>query len=167
MSRSALIFRGSVFPYPTPSVWRAAVNHITDGDTLWLERDGGCRNTDLVNIRLTGPKHQWFNAPELNTPEGKLARNFIYDLLAIGTVVIIKTKPDPDKYGRWLSPVLIDIDTASILLRHKYNVEIPNHARIPMALGDTTAFVIDLATLMVEYCRGCDWVDRPTTTTQE
>src|SRR3954470_12794529 len=73
MSRSLLAFANSPIAYPTSSVWRAAVNYTTDGATLWVERDTGCRESQLIELRVTGYQWKGFNAAERFTDDGKLA----------------------------------------------------------------------------------------------
>jgi hypothetical protein len=109
MSRSLLIFRDSAIPYPGTYTWRAAVNSVVDGDTVWVERDTGCRHSDLIEIRLTGDQWKGFNADERFTTGGKLVTAEVKRLIPDRTVVRIETKPDTEKYGRWLSPIFVPI----------------------------------------------------------
>lgn len=107
MSRPSLIFQRSLIPYPGTDLWRAAVNYVTDGDTLWVERDTGCMQTQLIELRLTGLQWRGFNANERFTPGGKLVTAKALELAPPGTICLIQTSKDPEKYGRWLSPVLL------------------------------------------------------------
>lgn len=107
MSRPSLIFVNSPIPYLGAYIWRAAVNYVTDGDTLWVERDAGGRDNQLMELRLTGLAYKGFNAAERFTTQGKLITNRVRELLPPGTIVRIETAKDVEKYGRWLSPVLI------------------------------------------------------------
>lgn len=107
MSRPSLIFARSPIPYPGSYIWRAAVNYVTDGDTLWVERDAGGRDVQLLELRLTGMEWKGFNAAERFTEQGKLITARVVELLPPGTIVRIETNKDPEKYGRWLSPVLM------------------------------------------------------------
>jgi len=109
MSRPSLIFLRSPIPYPGGYIWRAAVNYITDGDTLWVERDSGGRDTQLMELRLTGMAFKGFNAAERFTAQGKLITARVQELIPPGSIVRIETARDTEKYGRWLSPVLIPI----------------------------------------------------------
>lgn len=109
--RALLIFRESAVPYPGDYVWRAAVNSVVDGDTAWVERDTGCRHSDLIELRITGQGWKGFNADERFTPGGKVVTAEVKRLCPEGSVVRIETKPDTEKYGRWLSPILIPVIT--------------------------------------------------------
>ena len=106
MSRPPLIFTNSLIPYPGDMQWRAAINYVTDGDTCWVERDSGCRSTDLIELRITGNAWRGWNAKERFTAEGKQITALFQKLAPPGTIVLIETQPDTEKYGRWLSPVL-------------------------------------------------------------
>lgn len=108
MSQStSLLFRNSPIPYPLAYVWRAAVNRITDADTIWFERDCGCRDVQLIETRVTGNNWKGFNAPERFTINGKVSTARVMLLLPEGSIVRLETKPDTEKYGRWLTPVFV------------------------------------------------------------
>jgi hypothetical protein len=60
-----------------------------------------------IRVRLVGPSGEWFNTPEINTPEGKMAKKGLEDMLISSynaNPCVIKTfKPDAkDSFGRWL-----------------------------------------------------------------
>jgi endonuclease YncB( thermonuclease family) len=88
----------------TAVVWgpyRGEVDYVRDADTIYvkllIEKDAGF---DVVldakiyaRVRLLG-----LNAPELATPEGKTARDFVRQLLPAGTSVTV-TSVAWDKFG--------------------------------------------------------------------
>lgn len=87
----------------SPNVWkwdasRIAVDRIVDGDTVDLRIDLGFRAELKERFRLYG-----INAPEINTPAGKAARDFLSNLLPLGCGVVLVTCKTQEKYGRWLA----------------------------------------------------------------
>lgn len=90
--------------------YSAVILDIHDGDTITVELDLGFRVTYKTPIRFNG-----INAPELATPEGKVAKAFLQTLIKIGDTLVIKTYKNPqDKYGRWLGDLFRPIDTVSL-----------------------------------------------------
>lgn len=82
--------------------YRAKVASVHDGDTLRLDIDCGF-NVWLhrVPCRLLG-----VDAPELGTPEGRAARDWLRAWLPVGANIIVRTHLDEaDKYGRWLADI--------------------------------------------------------------
>lgn len=82
------------------------IDAVTDGDTLLTTIDAGFRIHVQSKVRLLG-----IDCPELSTPEGKLARNFVVDWVNrwIGEwpLTLSCTGYDKrDKYGRWLGDFL-------------------------------------------------------------
>jgi hypothetical protein len=151
MSRSLLVFKNSVIPYLTPSIWRAAVNFVTDADTIWVERDTGCRDQQLIEIRVTGyPSWRGFNAAERFTPDGKILTGVVNQLAAVGSVVRIETKPDTEKYGRWLSPILMPLQSVVNLIHPEADV-----TRCCFTI-DRVVYV-DLASYLVANVQGAVW----------
>lgn len=108
-TRPLLIFRDSIVPYTGANSFRAAINSVVDGDTVWVERDTGCRDTQLIELRVTGRMWRGFNAAERFTPEGRAMSALVRDWCPIKSVIMIETQPDTEKYGRWLSPLLVPI----------------------------------------------------------
>ena len=85
--------------------YRATVVSVTDGDTVRLDIDLGF-NVILhgTSVRLMG-----INAPEVATPEGKVAKTYLKELIPPGTVVTLQSYKDKtEKYGRVLGTLLID-----------------------------------------------------------
>lgn len=74
--------------------YKAIVNKVVDGDTVNLTIDLGFRLTYTANCRLAG-----INAPEINTEEGKAAKDALRLMVGQGEEIdIIST--GLDKYGR-------------------------------------------------------------------
>ena len=85
--------------------YRATVVSVTDGDTVRLDIDLGF-NVILhgTSVRLMG-----INAPEVSTPEGKVAKTYLKELIPAGTAVTLQSYRDKtEKYGRVLGTLLID-----------------------------------------------------------
>jgi micrococcal nuclease len=82
----------------------ARVLRVIDADTLVMERDCGCRIKMHLTVRLLG-----INAPEMRTPEGADARQFVMDWLAQhGMSVTLQTfKDENDSFGRYLACVSV------------------------------------------------------------
>jgi micrococcal nuclease len=79
----------------------ATVVRIIDGDTLILDLDLGWGiRRPLERCRLGR-----CNAPELSTPEGVAARDYVVGLLPLGTAVAFVSKK-LDNYGRPLGEVI-------------------------------------------------------------
>ena len=73
---------------------------VVDGDTVDAEVDLGFDIRFTMKIRLFG-----INAPEKNTPEGKLAAQHLTEILSVdpNARVILQTQKDrTEKYGRYL-----------------------------------------------------------------
>lgn len=74
---------------------------IVDGDTAHVRVDLGLDVRFDITLRFAG-----INAPELNTPEGPPARQFVVDNLPL--VFTIRTVKDHrEKYGRYLAWLLL------------------------------------------------------------
>jgi len=89
-------------------VYRAVVASVYDGDSIRFDIDLGCK-TWLINepIRLWGIDAWELRGEERQ--EGLKAKEFVENLLPVGTEVLIRTHKDrKDKYGRWLAEVVID-----------------------------------------------------------
>lgn len=79
--------------------YRARVAYIYDADTIRLDVDLGFSIwTHRQPFRLAG-----IDAPELGTVEGRAARDWLRELLPVGTELVAITRKDStEKYGRWL-----------------------------------------------------------------
>lgn len=98
----------------------ATLVSIHDGDTITVVLDLGWRISFTSSVRLYG-----CNAPELSTPEGVAARDYVRSLIAPGdqlTVVSHKMLGATEKYGRVLGSVTIpggrDLSTLMIETGH-------------------------------------------------
>lgn len=86
----------------TPSyTYAATVERVVDGDTLDVSLDLGMRVYLRTRLRLEG-----IDAPELHTSEGKAARDYVVQAMALGTLVTVATRK-PDRYGRALARVTL------------------------------------------------------------
>ncbi len=84
--------------------YNAFIVKIVDADTVDLIVDLGLRVTMNMRVRIYG-----VNAPEMSTPEGRIARAALVEKLPLGSRVVVKTFKNPtDKYGRWLAAIEID-----------------------------------------------------------
>jgi micrococcal nuclease len=81
--------------------YSATVTRVIDGDTLELAVDVGFRFTHRGPFRLYG-----INCPEMNTDEGKAARDWTVSWCGARSTVIADTYRNPEKYGRWLARIL-------------------------------------------------------------
>ena len=82
--------------------YRATLVRVVDGDTVWLEVDLGFDIRRLDSFRLVG-----INAPEMNTAEGKAAREWL--VARLPAVLMIRTVKDRrEKYGRYLATLYVD-----------------------------------------------------------
>lgn len=102
----------------------ATVERVIDGDTVvmatldlgWHVQLGG------EHVRLYG-----IDTPELNTDEGKAARDFVEALLPPGaevTLVSHKLLGESDKYGRTLASITLPDgrDLSTLLIQEDYAV---------------------------------------------
>jgi endonuclease YncB( thermonuclease family) len=90
-----------------PHIYRiVAVVRVVDGDSGWVQCDAGFRQTTLVNYRLFG-----YDTPERHrgsTREKNLAvvaAVFADAFLKSTDTLWMRTEPDPDNFGRWLSEI--------------------------------------------------------------
>lgn len=86
--------------------FKATVERIIDGDTLYVHVDCGFETWKRQDLRLRG-----INCPELSTKEGQAVKRFIEARIKPNDFVVIKTHKD-DKYGRylvdvWYAPIVI------------------------------------------------------------
>jgi len=98
----------ALMTYTVPAVFErhATVAKVVDGDTLHLGVDLGCDTRLAMTVRLYG-----VNTPELPTPEGVAARDFVSrwlaDHQAAETPLVVRTVKDRrEKYGRYLVDLL-------------------------------------------------------------
>lgn len=82
--------------------YRATVLRVIDGDTLDVTVDLGFRVHHQIRVRLAG-----INCPELKTPDGQRAKQFVENWLAANLPVTLQTQLDKtEKYGRYLGRVI-------------------------------------------------------------
>lgn len=133
----------------TPYLYEATVDHVIDGDSVWLRLtksvtiDFGFKQIDTVtrettqNFRLSG-----INAAELKSPTraaGETAKAELERLLGLGDLVVVTTKTG--KYGRYL--VDIYVTTAEGLILHvndemlKCEFVVPYGDPVPVTWYDT------------------------------
>ena len=79
--------------------YKAKVLRVVDGDTLWVRIDLGFKIKIRQKLRLRG-----IDTPEMNTAEGRRARDYVKAVLA-GVPWVVVTTTRPDKYDRYLSDV--------------------------------------------------------------
>jgi micrococcal nuclease len=101
--------------------YNARVVSVHDGDSVTLDVDLGFGVWKRgEKFRLYGPDpngKQGMNAPEMNTPEGRAARDYLIRLLSFpplptGTpttiyrpLVVFTVKDEQEKYGRYLAVI--------------------------------------------------------------
>lgn len=82
--------------------YKATINRVVDGDTLWVDVDLGFFLRQAMNLRLKG-----VNTPEIRgaeRPEGLKSKQFVEDTLAQCPAVVIKTYK-LGKFGRYIADV--------------------------------------------------------------
>lgn len=102
--------------------YKAVLRDVHDGDTVTVDVDHGFHVwTHGMHIRLFG-----INAPELRTPEGIVARDFLMTQLSIGATLLLRSHRDQaDKYGgRWDG----NLFTATFAADGSYTIEVDINA---------------------------------------
>ena len=82
--------------------YRGIVSYIVDGDTFDVHVDVGWNDYPYRTIRVHG-----IDTPELNTPEGKAARDYVRLLMPSGTPCVLKTYKDVQTFGRYVAEVTV------------------------------------------------------------
>lgn len=83
--------------------YRAKLNRVVDGDTVWLDVDLGFHVTMAMNFRLAG-----INCPEVvgaTKEAGLAAKAETLRLLQLGSITVKSQKTE--KYGRWLGSIFV------------------------------------------------------------
>jgi len=101
--------------------YQATIRSIYDGDTCRADIDLGFGIwTANQQLRLIG-----IDAPEMGTTEGKQARDYLRELMPVGTTVRLRThKDEAEKYGRWLAEIYLtepagtDVNQTMVLTGH-------------------------------------------------
>ena len=83
-------------------LYKAKVSNVVDGDTLLLAIDLGFDVFKEQRVRLSQ-----INTPELKTPKGQEAKNYVLEQLAKVEFVMVKTNKI-DIYGRFLGDIFYD-----------------------------------------------------------
>jgi endonuclease YncB( thermonuclease family) len=81
--------------------YAAEILRVVDGDTLWLKIWLKAGHWLKEKVRLRG-----LDSPEISTPEGKAAKQFVEGLLRESVSVTITTTK-PDKWDRYLSDIFL------------------------------------------------------------
>lgn len=81
--------------------YKAVVERVVDGDTLWAVVDLGLNSFVREKFRFRG-----IDTPELGTKKGEEAKQYVSNLLKPKQKIIIKTSKSEDKYGRFLADIL-------------------------------------------------------------
>ena len=85
--------------------YRARILRVIDGDTVQLDVDLGFDVRQRMTVRLYG-----INAPEMNTPEGKVAKMHLAMLILEGMELELHTLKDKrEKYGRYLAVLMLRV----------------------------------------------------------
>ena len=83
--------------------YRATLNRVVDGDTVWLDVELGFNVRLKVELRLEG-----INTPEVTGVQkvaGLAAKSELARLLSLGTIHFISVKTE--KYGRYLATLFV------------------------------------------------------------
>lgn len=89
----------TLLPRPTDPgyLYRATVAQVVDGDTFDLRIDVGFDMSRNGRFRLAA-----VDCPELPTPEGRRARDFVYKRLLRAKTIVVKTQKT-DLHGRYVT----------------------------------------------------------------
>lgn len=88
--------------------YKAYVERVIDGDTLYVDIDLGFKMGIFQYLRLRG-----INAPEIDTPEGKKAKTFIErELSKVPYIILCSSRSD--KYDRYLADVFYQPTASSL-----------------------------------------------------
>jgi micrococcal nuclease len=101
---------------------------VVDGDTVVLDIDLGFHlKLEARPVRLAK-----INAPELHEPAGKIAADYVHDLLPAGKQVTLESH-SLDKYGRILGSIGLPdgFDLATMLLGEGYASPWDGHSPRP------------------------------------
>lgn len=95
--------------------YKAYVEEVIDGDTLWVLIDTDFGMLIRQKLRLRG-----IDCPELSTERGQRAKKFVQNELKNCDFIIIKTHKDKvDKYDRYITDIFYmrDKDNAQVVLK--------------------------------------------------
>lgn len=91
--------------------YRATLIRVVDADTLWLDVDLGFDVRRKDSFRLYG-----INAPEMSTPEGVAARDYLQGVLRDRPILLHTIKDKREKYGRYLAIIHVGTDNVNEML---------------------------------------------------
>jgi endonuclease YncB( thermonuclease family) len=92
-----MIGKIQVHEAPPTRRFPAIIVSVHDGDTVEAQIDIGFGLTLIDHVRIYG-----INCPELNNPEGVLAKNRTVELMTVGGSFILVAQKKREKYGRVL-----------------------------------------------------------------
>src|SRR3989339_201200 len=98
-AKSGYTFELTDVPYDEIYTFKAYVDKVTDGDTLWVNIDCGFGIWTHQKLRLRG-----IDAPEADTQEGQKAKRFVESRLTPGYFIVVKTYKS-DKFDRYLTDI--------------------------------------------------------------
>lgn len=88
---------------PTPGYhYLGTVNRVVDGDTVDVDLDLGFHIHIKIRCRVAR-----INAPEMSSPEGKLAKGIVLGMLPVGKTVYVDSTT-LDRYGRSIAELTVD-----------------------------------------------------------
>ena len=114
-------------------LYAAEVVHIVDGDTLDLRIDLGFHTERIGRFRLAN-----INTPEVDTPDGRSARDFLFARLQPGITIAVQTQRT-DLHGRYVTHLFyssLELTTAECFTQGTYlNDELlqEGHAEVMLA----------------------------------
>lgn len=88
--------------YRLPYLYRARIERVIDGDTYVLVVDLGFRVSLTITGRLRG-----VDCPELDTPAGMAAAEFVEALRAVRPEFVIQSYKDQQSFARWIVDVWV------------------------------------------------------------
>ena len=94
LDHSHVLPRPDVYEY----VYRVRVDQVIDGDTFDLTIDLGYMTQRQERVRLAA-----IDCPELPTPEGRAARDFVYARLMSAKTIAIHSERNKDLHGRYVA----------------------------------------------------------------
>lgn len=81
--------------------YKAVIERVIDGDTLFVKMDLGFTNSTRQYLRL-----REIDAPEMSESEGRVAKQFVTRRITAAPFIFL-TSTRPDKYDRYLADVFI------------------------------------------------------------
>jgi len=94
--------------------YKAYVLEVLDGDTIWVEIDQGFDVLTVQKLRLRD-----IDSPEVSTPEGQKAKEYIQSQLKDCAFIAIKTH-SRDKFDRYLTDIFYDANETDLLKLIQY-----------------------------------------------